>query len=237
MTQNLRKIAVAAGLAAMAIASSANAAVANLDTYTYSFKTFYDTSTISNTFDTKTLDYSVASLTISNNKNANGLITGVTVKLTENVTAFPARNSTGTLIDALWLNGTWGTVAGGGVSGGGNLFGLPTFRDGAYVYNGNVNFASTGVTEGNSATFTITGSGVTAYNFAKSGNVPMIELSNVGGIYDTYVDPFKLIPISGGKVSFIGNLPPAIPEPSTYALMGLGLVGVAFVSRRARRAA
>lgn len=230
MTQNLRKIAVAAGLAAMAIASSANAAVANLDSYTYSFKTFYDTSTIANVFDTKTLDYSVASLTITNNKNSSGVITGVTVKLTENLTAFPQKTTAGTLVDGLWLNGTWGNVAGGGVSGGATFLSLPTiFRDGGYIYNGSINFAGTGITEGNSATFTITGNGVTAYNFAKSSNIPMIELANVGGAYNTF--------LSGGKVSFIGTLPAAIPEPGTYALMGLGLAGVALVSRRARRAA
>ena len=32
-----------------------------------------------------------------------------------------------------------------------------------------------------------------------------------------------------------GNVP-TIPEPSTYALMGIGLVGLAFASKRARRA-
>lgn len=222
MIQNLRKIAVATGLAAMAIASAANAAVVPASSYTYDFKTFYDTSTIANPFDTKTLNYSVASMSI---KDITG---GVEIKLTENSTAFPQKTTAGTLVDSLWLNGKWGTVAGGGVSGGATFLSLPTiFKDGGYIYNGSINFAGAGVTEGNSATFTIKGTGVTAYNFAKSSNVPMIELSNVGGVYNTF--------LSGGKVSFIGSA--AIPEPSTYVLMGLGLVGVAFVSRRARRAA
>lgn len=225
MTKNLRKVAVAAGLAAMAVASSANAAVANQNSYTWDFKTFYDTSTIANTFDTKTLNYSVASLTIAN------ISGGVQVTLKQNSTLFPSSSSAGTLLDSLWLNGTWGTVAGGGVTGGGTLFGLPIFQDGGYVYNGSVNLPGTGLTEGSSATFTIKGNGVTAYNFAKSSNVPFIELSRVGGDYNPLGGLFNQ-----GKVSFIGTLP-AIPEPSTYALMGLGLAGVALASRRARRAA
>jgi hypothetical protein len=234
MTQNLRKVAVAAGLAVMAIASSANAAVANKDTYTWDFKTFYDTSTIANPFDTKTLDYSVASLTITNVKN-NGVITGVEVTLKQNSTQFPAKSTLGgvTYVDGLWLNGDWGTVAAKpgtvAASGGATFLSLPTiFRDGGYIYNGSIAFAGNGIAENATSVFTIKGSGVTAYDFAKSSNVPMIELINVGGAYNTI--------LSGGKVSFIGALPAAIPEPSTYALMGLGLVGMALASRRARKA-
>jgi roadblock/LC7 domain-containing protein len=222
MIQNLRKLAVVAGFAAMAIATSASAAVTQASSYTYNFKTFFDTSTILNPFDTKTLDYSVATLTITD------IAGGVQVTMTELNNIFPAKTTAGTLLDGLWLNGNWGTVAGGGVTGGGTFLGLPTAKDGGYLYNGSANFAGTGLTEGSSATFTIKGSGVTAYNFAKSSNVPMIELSNVGGIYSTI--------LSGNKVSFVGTLA-AVPEPGTYALMGLGLAGVAFVSRRARRAA
>jgi PEP-CTERM motif len=221
MIQNLRKIAVATGLAAMAMASSANATVLQQSSYTYDFKTFYDTSTVFNPFDTKTLSDSVASLSIKD------IVGGVEIKLTENLTSFPQKTTAGTLVDSLWLNGNWGTVAGGGVSGGAAF--IPIFKDGGYIFNGSINFAGTGVTEGNSATFTIKGSGVTAYNFAKSSNVPMIELSNVGGIYNTS--------LSGGKVSFVGTIAATVPEPGTYVLMGLGLAGVAFVSRRARRAA
>jgi hypothetical protein len=233
MTQNLRKVAVAAGLAVMAIASSANAAVAQQSSYTYEFKTFYDTSTIANLFDTKTLSYSVATLTIAD------ISGGVQITLKENSTAFPAKNETsGTFVDGLWLNGDWGKVAaksGVAASGGGTnplipLLSLPTiFKDGGYIYNGSISFAGSGIAENGTSVFTITGTSVTAYDFAKSSNVPMIELAGVGGAYNTI--------LSGGKVSFIGTLPTAVPEPGTYALMGLGLVGMGLATRRrARRA-
>ncbi|MDI1258050.1 PEP-CTERM sorting domain-containing protein [Aquabacterium sp.] len=211
----------------MAIASSANAAVAQASSYTYDFKTFYDTSTISNPFDTKTLSYSVASMSI---KDITG---GVEISLKQNSTLFPAKTTSGTFLDGLWLNGDWGTVAaksGTAASGGATFLSLPTiYKDGGYVYNGSIGFAGNGITEGSTSVFTIKASGVSAYDFAKSSNVPMIMLTNVGGIYNTF--------LSGGKVNFVGTIAPQIPEPSTYALMGLGLVGVAFVSRRARRAA
>ena len=227
MIQNLRKIAVATGLAAMAIASAANAAVVPASSYTYDFKTFYDTSTIANPFDTKTLNYSVASMTI---KDITG---GVQISLKQNSTLFPAKTSSGTFLDGLWLNGDWGKVAavsGTAASGGATFLGLPTiFRDGGYIYNGSIGFAGNGITEGSTSVFTIKASGVSAYDFAKSSNVPMIELTNVGSPYTNF--------LSGGKVSFVGTIAPQIPEPGTYVLMGLGLAGVALVSRRARRAA
>ena len=232
MIQNLRKIAVTAGLIALAVASSANAAVANQASYTYDFKTFYDTSTVLNPFDTKTLGYSVASLTITDIKVGN-VVTGVEISLKQNSTVFPAKTTAGTFLDGLWLNGDWGTVAaksGTAASGGATFLSLPTiFKDGGYVYNGSIGFAGTGIAEGNTSVFTIKASGVTAYDFAKSSNVPMIELLNVGGDYNTF--------LSNGKVSFVGTIAPNIPEPGTYMLMGLGLVGVAVVSRRNRRAA
>ncbi|MDO9002024.1 MAG: PEP-CTERM sorting domain-containing protein [Aquabacterium sp.] len=211
--------------------ASAHAAVTPQSSYTYDFKTFYDTSTAFNPFDTKTLSYSVASMTI---KDISG---GVEISLTQNSSLFPAKTTAGTYLDGLWLNGDWGTVATkpgvvGNVSasGGGTFLGLPTiFRDGGYVYNGSIGFAGNGIAEGKTSVFTIKASGVSAYDFAKSSNVPMIELTNVGGAYNTF--------LSGGKVSFVGTIAAQIPEPSTYALMGLGLAGVAFVSRRARRAA
>ena len=225
MIKNLQKVAVAAAMATMVIAFSANAAVAPAASYTYTFKTFFDTSTIFNPFDTKTLDYSVGSLTIAD------ITGGVKVTLSQNNTAFPANTTAGTYLDGLWLNGTWGVgtvaaISGPVASGGPTFLGLATiFKDGGYVYNGGISFASVGIPEGGTSVFTIKGTNVSAYNFAKSSNVPMIELANVGGIYNTS--------LSGGKVYFVASAP--VPEPGTYALMALGLAGMALASRRARR--
>ena len=74
MNAPLRRIAAAAGLAVLSLASSASWAAR----YTYNFNTFFDTSTTTDLLDTKTLAYSVATLTISD------ITGGVQVSLTQN---------------------------------------------------------------------------------------------------------------------------------------------------------
>lgn len=226
MIKIVRQTALAAGFAALSLASSASWAAS----YTYDFRTFFDTSTTKDLLDTKTLDYSVGSLTIN---DING---GVELTLTQTANAFPAASG-GTFIENLWLAGPKGTLKltstgqtlafGSGYS---SLF--PITKDAGYSYRWNVDFSSKTFAEGETAKMTIMGTGVNAAAFAKAGSVPMIDLGNIAAPYA----------IKGGflgigavnDVHFIGKLPstPAIPEPSTYALLGLGLIGMAFVARR-----
>lgn len=221
MIKLVRRTAVAAGIAALSLASSASWAAS----YSYDFKTFFDTSTVLDLLDTKTLSYSVASLTIAD------VTGGVQLTLTQNVNPFPAKTTAGTFIEALWLagpNGTLKSVSGTSlVSGSGYNWLLPQIKDAGYTYPWNIDFTSSKFAEGTTSVLTITGSGVTAAAFAKAGTVPMIDLGNVGGAYTGLLG-------LNTSVHFIGALAstPAIPEPATYALMGLGLVGVAAVARR-----
>jgi hypothetical protein len=223
MIKIARQSAIAAGIAALSLASTASWAAS----YTYDFKTFFDTSTTSDLLDTKTLDYSVASLTIAD------ITGGVQLTLTQLNNAFPSGTG-GTFAEALWLAGPKGTLKltssntslalGSGYQ---SLF--PLVKDAGYTYPWNIDFSSKTFAEGETATLTITGTGVTAAAFAKAGTVPMLDLGNVGKPYATTLFGITL----NSDVHFIGKLSTAsVPEPSTYALMGLGLAGIAFARRR-----
>lgn len=88
--------------------------------------------------------------------------------------------------------------------------------------------AGTIVSENTISGLTITGN---AFNlFAQSLGLTDAGIAAMQQIKDYGVMTSRL------SVDVTGGTTPPIPEPSTYMLMGLGLVGLAFASKRARRA-
>ena len=191
---------------------------ASAETYTYSFSTFFDTSTAV-LGDTATLPYSVATLQITD------VAGGVQLSVTQLVNSFAAFTKKGTAVDQLWLNGAPGTVTGALVSNRAGYSHTPIVLDAGNTYNWSVKFSGSGVSEGQTTTFNLSGSNLTASSLASSRYAPMLDLQGVGGIYGSNAN---------AKVHFLGSLVtiPAVPEPSVIALALTGGLVVAAARRR-----
>jgi hypothetical protein len=213
MTHHFRLLAVS--LAAAFAVSGAQAATVEVD-----FNTFYDTSTFFNRHDTETLGYTVAHLKITDLDSGGG----VAGTLSFFDTAFP-ESSKGLSVDELWIEGS----AKG-------AFSSPVAKATYYKrgfskegerFNYDIDFKS-GFDEKKQANFTILGSGVNVASFltadGKSLKGVMLEINGVGKPYSGFLG-------LNHNVHFTGEIT-TVPEPMTFALMGLGLVGIAGVARR-----
>lgn len=212
MSKFAHRSAVAAGLVALSLASTASwAASTKLE-----FKTFFDPTTAVTT-DTKTLGYAVATLEM---KDISG---GVEFTLAQNKNAFPEKLG-GTFLESLYLKGPSGTISNtlfDKISGASHN--RTGFTKDGYSMNWDIDFLFLG--EGDSVKFTIKGTGLDIGDF---GSNIILDVGNVGKPYATGFLGLN------DNVHFIGTQ--AIPEPGTYALMGLGLVGLTLAVRRRRQA-
>ncbi|MFZ4550496.1 MAG: PEP-CTERM sorting domain-containing protein [Aquabacterium sp.] len=217
MIHPLKKcLALGSLLAGCAVTTTVQAAA-----YTYEFKTFFDTSTTDNVVDTKTLNYSVATLQVS---DVSG---GVVLTLKQNTSAFPALMTSGTFVEALWLNASSGGVnslSGIGLTSSSGYVSSGLTQDAGYTYKWNLDFQDGTFSEGSSTSVQLTGAGITADSIVAAKAPIMLDLANVGGVYGS---------AANSHVHFVvGKAVAAVPEPGTAVLMGLGVFAMAGLKRR-----
>lgn len=223
MINYVRQTAAAAGILALSLASSASWAA----TATYEFKTFFNTATAAAN-DTLNATKSIATLT------ATDVSGGISFELKFNSVSDPLlpEKSGGLSVDGLFLNlGGNGKLTYSSKDNYLDLLGLTSgyssraFQKDGLNYNWTIDTG--GFTEGESAKFTIIGSGL---SLSKLGASPMLDVSNFGKQYATGFLGLN------DNLHFVGSPVAGIPEPATYAMLGLGLAGIGFVARRRQQA-
>lgn len=191
--------------------------------YEYSFTTFFDPTT-ADAFDTRSVFEPVARLLLEDTEG------GVRFTLSQPIHSFPAATAAGTFLQTLWLNGPagqWASAGGVGLVAGTGRLSTPAVQDAGLTYNWRFEFGAGSFAEGSSASWTVSGSGVTAASFIPAFGWPMLTLVDAGAPYNGNPN---------GALNFIAARPvTVVPEPGTVALMLTGLAALAMGVRRSRQ--
>ncbi len=223
MKSSLRSAVWALGASSLLMASS----IASAAAYDYTFQSFYDTSTSLDWDDRTQFSAPVATLKIED------ISGGVKLTLAHLANAFPAKSG-GSYIEALWLDGPHGTLkltstntALTSSTGYSALF--PEIKEDGLSYAWDIDFKAKTFAEGETATLTIKGRGVSAQSFVEACDPPMVDLGNVAAPYTGFWG-------INTSVHFVGTLMHPVPEPTGVALAVLGVAGLWGMSRRRKPA-
>lgn len=183
--------------------------------YRYSFYTFFDPTT-ADLYDTRSVAQAAATLTLADVEG------GVRFSLAQPEHDLVAASEAGTFLQSLWINGPAATLTaldGVPLASTSGRLSAPVTLDGGLSYRWRFDFAPGSFGEGQSASWTLTGAGLSASSLSTSAGWPQLTLTGVGA-------PFDVRP--QGALNFVALTPVvAVPEPASWLTLAMGLVALA----------
>lgn len=182
--------------------------------YQYSFYTFFDPTT-ADAFDTRSVAEAAATLTLADVEG------GVRFSLAQPVHDLVSASEAGTFVQSLWIKGPVATLTaleGVPLAASSGRLSAPVTLDGGLSYRWRFDFAPGSFGEGDSATWTLTGAGLTATSLSELMGWPMLTLTGVGAPFDVRPE---------GALNFVALSPVvAVPEPASWLTLAVGLLAL-----------